>query len=671
MRGRAVLSVILLFGAIIPTGALAVGSGAAGEKAPQWLLDEIAKAPPTVPADTDAVVLLDEQSTEVSGKGVLTTVCRRATKILRPGGVEISRRLVRADSFDTKVKSMTGWVVREGGETRKVTMKQAVSTSLAPDTLYMDVKFLILSLPDVDVGSVVAFESEEVRSPASLEDSCELQGSFPIARAHYELTLPLGWKADFHWVHREPAERTPDPKRPQTWCFDFKDIPAMPNEPQGPPAASLMGRLIVRVITAAQDKRSYTGWTDMGRWYEELSRDERAPDEAVAAKAAELAPEGRSSLERIRALAAFVQKEIRYVSIQIGIGGFEPHKAPSVLANRYGDCKDKATLLAALLEATGVPSYFLIVNTDRGCVTMDSPVSLYSFNHAILAIRLPDDVPDAGLDGLVRHPRLGRLLVFDPTMPTTPPGRLPFYLQGNTALLVAEHGGELTPLPHPAPESNVLDRQAKLTLSADGACAGEVQEVRRGSLADAYRYRLQASTEAERRKILETFLSRFFASFTLKDYDIKNLEDPQGDLIVSYRFTVPSYAKRAGGLLVVRPRVLGQKAVDLTSRAKGPRQTSIDLLETTALERDEFSFELPEGCAVEDLPKPVDLEAGFALYKSATEAAGRRLTYRREYRLREPTIPAARYDEAVKFYLAVGSDEKQVALVKQGVTGGN
>jgi len=671
MHGRAVVSGILLFGTLVLFIAPAGGFGAGGEKAPPWLLDEMAKAPTAVPPDTEAVILLDEQSTEVSGKGVLTTVCRRATRVLRPGGIEMTRRLIRVDSFDTKVKSMTGWVVRDGGETRKVTMKQAVSTSLAPDTLYMDVKFIILSLPDVNVGSVVAFESEEVRTPASLEDSCELQGPFPVVRAHYELTLPLGWKADFHWVHREPAERTPDPKRPQTWCFDFKDIPAIANEPQGPPAASLMGHLIVRVITAAQDKRSYTAWKNMGAWYEELSRDERAPDQAVAAKANELAPTGKASLERIRALAAFAQKEIRYVSIQIGIGGFEPHKAPSVLASRYGDCKDKATLLAALLEAIGVPSYFLIVNTDRGCVTMDSPVSLYSFNHVILAIRLPDDVPDAGLDGLVRHPRLGRLLVFDPTMPTTPLGRLPFYLQGNTALLVAENGGELAPLPHPAPESNVLDRQAKLALSADGACAGEVQEVRRGSLADSYRYRLQASTEAERRKILETFLSRFFASFTLKDYDIKNLEDPQGDLIVSYRFTVPSYAKRAGGLLVIRPRVLGQKAVDLTSRAKGPRLTSIDLFETTALERDEFAFVLPENCVVEDLPKPVDLDAGFALYKSATEAAGRQLVYRREYRLREPTLPAARYDEALKFYLAVGADEKQVALVKQGVTGVN
>jgi len=670
MRGRAVLSAIFLIGAVVLSVAAAGGTAVGGEKAPQWLLDEIAKAPPTVPPDTEAVILLDEQMTEVSGKGALTTVCRRATKILRPGGIEMSRRLIRVDAFDTKVKSMTGWVVRDGGETRKVTMKQAVATSLAPDTLYLDVKFLILSLPDVDVGSVVAFESEEVRTPASLEDSCELQGPFPVARARYELTLPLGWKADFHWVNREPADRTPDPKRPQTWSFEFKDIPAVPKEPQGPPPASLMGHLIVRVITAAQDGRSYTDWTHMGGWYEELSRDERVPDETVAAKANELAPAAKPSLERIRALAAFVQKEIRYVSIQIGIGGFEPHKAPSVLANRFGDCKDKATLLAALLEAIGVPSYYLIVNTDRGTVTQASPVSLYSFNHAILAIRLPDDIPDSGLDGLVKHPRWGRLLVFDPTMPTTPLGRLPFYLQDNTALLVAGDGGELVSLPRPSPESNVLDRQAKLTLTADGACAGEVQEVRRGSLADSYRYQLQASTEAERRKILETFLSRFFASFTLKDYDIRNLDDPQSDLIVSYRFTAPSYAKRAGGLLVIRPRVLGQKTVDLTSRAKGPRLTSIGLLETTALERDEFAFELPEGFVAEELPKPVDLEAGFAFYKSTTETSGRQLVYRREYRLREPTLPAARYDEAVKFYLAVGTDEKQVALVKQGVTGG-
>jgi hypothetical protein len=636
---------------------------AAAVKVPQWLRDEAARPLPPLPAETEAVVLLDEQTTVVSPKGTLATTCRRAVKVLRPSGVGAARSLVRAGAYDIKVRSMTGWVVNPAGEPRQVTMKNAISSSLAPDTLYMDAKLIMLIVPEVDVGSLVGFEWEEELTPPSLEDGCAFQGQLPVLLARYSLSLPPRWASDFYWVNWTPVEPKHDPTALQTQTFEISNIPAIFDEPFKPNDRALAGRLVVRLRSPEKGARSFAGWPDMGAWYESLSRERRVPGDAVSQKAKTLTANSPDSLARMRVLAEFVQKHIRYVSIQIGIGGFQPHSASSILANRYGDCKDKATLLSAMLRAVGVDSHYVIVHTDRGTVTLESPVSLYNFNHAILAIRLPDDVPDGGLDSLVRHPRLGRLLIFDPTMPTTPLGRLPFYLQDNTALLVAEGGGELIRLPRPSPESNLLDRTGRLVLTSDGALVGEIREIRRGSLADSLRYQMQTSSEADRRKYLETFLSRSFASFTLKDFEFRNLESAQDDLLVTYRFIAPSYAKRAGGFLVVRPRVAGQKAIDLTSREKEPRRYPIDL-ETTSLERDEFVLELPDGCAVEGLPKPAEIDAGFALYRSATEASGRTLVYRREYRLLEPLLPASRFDEALKFFLAVGAEEKQSVLLK-------
>ncbi len=129
----------------------------------------------------------------------------------------------------------------------------------------------------------------------------------------------------------------------------------------------------------------------------------------------------------------------------------------------------------------------------------------------------------------------------------------------------------------------------------------------------------------------------------------------------------PAYAKRAGGYLVVRPRVVGNKAIDLASKDKKPRRYPIDL-ETTSFSRDEFTIELPEGWTAESLPKPVALDAGFASYSSRTEAAGRTLVYRREYRLIEPLLPASRHEEALKFFLAVGAEEQQSLLLKTAET---
>ena len=653
-------AVVLIF-----VGLAGASPPAGAAKPPQWLVDEAARPLPSLPPETEAVVLFDGQRTDVNPKGVITVACRRAIRVLRPGGVGSAQRLMLATGFDSKINSMTGWVINPSGAHLQVTMKQVISSSLAPDTLYMDTKLLLLAVPEVDVGSVVGFEWEEERTPPTIEDADMFQGEFPVLRAAYSLSMPPRWEAVLNWVHWPPVDPVRSPATPETLTLEIKDIPAIVEEPHRPNLQALAGRLLVGFKPFAGSVRSFSGWGDMGAWYAGLSATRRIPDPTVTTKAQELTAGAPDTLSKIRLLAEFAQKNIRYVSVQIGIGGFQPHPASSILANRYGDCKDKATLLAAMLKAVGVDSDYIVINTDRGIVTGSSPVSLYSFNHVILAIRLPADVPDEGLDALIRHPRLGRLLAFDPTMPTTPFGRLPFYLQDNYGLLVADGSGELIALPRAGPEGNLLDRKGQLVLTADGALSGEMLETRRGFEADLLRYQIQAATDAERRKYLETFLSRSFASFSLQSYEFKNLDDVRADLVVAYRFVASAYAKRAGGYLVLRPRVVGQKAVDLGTKGQAARLYPIDL-ETTTLARDEFTIELPEGCGVDSPPKPVDLEAGFAAYRSRTEMSGRTLVYRREYRLNEPVIPVARYGEALKFFLAVGSEEQQSLLLKTG-----
>lgn len=673
MKGYRPGSVAVLFvvlGASVLSAAAPPPRPASGVKPPQWLADEAARAAPAVSAETEAVVLLDERQVVVDNKGHIDSTCRLATRVLREGGIEMARRLVLASAFDVRVKSMTGWVINPTGAPRQVTTKDIISSSLAPDTLYQDAKALLLMVPEVDVGSVVGFEWQEELTPPAFEDRFDFQGGFPVVLARYTISLPMTWEPDFSWIHWDPVEpvRGPDSPPYQNLTFELREIPGLGAEPFRPADHALAGRLLVRLRSfSAPGVRSFQTWADMGAWYDGLSGPRRVPDAWITQKARALIAAAPDSLSKIRALASFAQREIRYVSIQIGIGGFQPHQALAILTNRYGDCKDKATVLAALLQSIGIDSYYIIIHSDRGGVTPQSPASYSCFNHVVLAIKLPDDVPDAGLDSLVRHPRRGRLLVFDPTMPTTPLGRLPYYLQDNTGLLVAGQGGELLSLPQPPPESNVLDRKGTLVLTDDGALAGEIVETRRGAEADLLRFRMQSLSEAERRQYLENFLSRSLASFSLQSFTFENLDDAGADLVVRYRINAPVYAKRAGSYLAVRPRVVGKKAVDLASNRKKPRRYPIDL-ETTSLSRDEFTIELPPGYVPDSLPKPMALDAGFASYSSRTEASGRTIVYKREYRLAQPRLPASRYEDALKFFLAVGAEEQQSLLLRSSET---
>ena len=655
---------VLVLGAALLLAFAPVRAGAAD--IPEWLaaaaLLKVADHSP----ETEAVYVLDERDVKVGRDGTILASCRMALRVLRPGGIDQARRLVVASGFDTRILSMKGWGVTEGRKTAKVTVKDVIETGLAPDTLYTDISIKILNVPGVEVGSLIGFEWEEERKPPSLEDIHTFQGPYPVERSRYSVALPAGWSADAYWVNWPPAEaRTgtaPGAAKSMTW--ELAAIPGIEEEPLMPAMRALAGRLVVRFKAAQQDGRCFSGWSDIGAWYEALSKACRTPGPGVAEKARALAEGAPDTFSRLRAMAEFAQKKVRYVAIEIGIGGFKPHAAGSVLANLYGDCKDKATLLAALLQASGVDSYYLIVNTEKGCVDPGSPPSLYSFNHVILAIRLPDDVPDADLPAVVRHPRLGRLLVFDPTSPYTPLGRLPFYLQGNTALLVAEGSGELLPLPLPAPESNLLERRGRFVLDAAGTLQGEIEETRRGTLADAGRSALLNSTDFERRRYFETFLANFFAGFAIQSDEAVGLHDNARDLTLRYRFSVPGFAKTAGGITIVRPRVVGDKREKLEANNAGPRRYAIDFGGVSE-QRDEFTIELAEGLGVEGLPPAADIDVGFAVYKSRTEQRDRTLVYQREYRMLQPVLPAARYDEAVRFFRAMDADQRQSVLLKK------
>jgi hypothetical protein len=638
--------------------------GARAADVPRWLVEAARIPVPDHSPETSAVILLDEQSIKVDRNGTIVGTGRRAARILRQSGVESAGQLVMVKNYDSEIRAMTGWNLTEGRAPVMVTMKDVVETGLAPNTLFSDISILILPVPGAGPGSVVGFEWETERKPLSLEDVFEFQTVLPIVRARYSLTLPDGWTMEPFWVNWKPQEGQPAATRGTSRVWEFADVPAIEEEPLMPEARSLAGRLGVRIKPPGPDRRSLSSWADIGAWYEALSLARRAPDAAVSAKARELTAGAPDALSRLRALAWFVQREIRYAAVQIGVGGFRPHPASSVLANRYGDCKDKATLLASLLEATGLASHYILVNTARGNLTPDSPASLYSFNHIVLAVCLPDDVTGEGLPALVVHPRLGRLLVFDPTYPHAPLGRLPFYLQGNTALLVANGSGELLTLPMPEPKDNLLDRKGHFTLRADGTLEGRIQEIRRGTLADATRQTFTDATGEERTKLIETFLAGFFAGFRLLGSDVKDLNEPVRDLQLTYDVRIPNYAKIAGGMLVVRPRVLGDTHEKLEPKGNEPRLYPVDL-GTTSEQRDEFTIELPEGYQIEGLPPAADLDLGFAAYSSRTEERGGALVFRREYRVVQPVLPADRFEEAVKFFRAMDADQRHSVLLKK------
>jgi hypothetical protein len=267
------------------------------------------------------------------------------------------------------------------------------------------------------------------------------------------------------------------------------------------------------------------------------------------------------------------------------------------------------------------------------------------------------------LVALMKHPKYGRILFFDPTNEVVPFGQLPVYLQANYGLLVTPDGGELTELPQLSPASNGIQRTAKLTLETSGALRGDVQEVRLGAAGMWQRMALRnVSRDADKIKPIETELSHSFATYHITKATVGNFDVPDQPFVYNYSFVADYYGKHAGNLLLVRPRIIGSKSAGFLD-TKEPRKYPVDF-EGLRRDTDTFEITLPLGYEVDDLPPPVNEEHSFASYHSKTEARGNVLRFTRTWEIKQLTVPLEKVDELKRLYHVIASDERNTAVLK-------
>ncbi len=635
--------------------------GQAGDTAPDWLRAAARETVPVFPNNPVAVILLDECSTTVRDNGEIETVYRRAYKILRPEGRERYGHLEVHFDSDTRLLELKAWAIPADGKEYELKEKDSVEHGLVGEGLYNDERVKVLDIPAATPGNVIGYEYSKRHRPYLLEDDWYFQDLIPILRARFTLQLPPGWEITTRWANY--VESKEQPVGSNSFLWEVENIPAVEVEPEMPPWPAVAGHMDVKYSPRDPALRSKTSgsWNDIALWYAGLTVSSREASPEIKQKVAELTAGEPTTLDKIKALTSFMQRQIRYVAIEIGIGGYQPHPASEVFRYRYGDCKDKATLLGSMLHEIGVESYYVVAQTDRGILRPDFP-SLRGFNHMILAIRLPDDVPSAGLYAILKHPQYGRLLIFDPTDPYTPLGYIPPYEQDNYGLLVTPTGGELLALPLLPASTNRLLRTGELTLTSNGDLTGDVVEIRWGAPAVIRRAQILETPPADRAKIFEDFLGYHLNNFRLTSASIGNLELYDQTLELHYKFVVQNYAKVAGNLLLVRPRVLGSEGgmVD----ADKPRKYPIQFLDAT-VQSDDYKIALPAGFVADDLPDPVDVKTDYGSYKSKIDVADGSLHYRRTFEIKQVYIATPEVPDLRKFYSQISSDERANAVLRK------
>jgi hypothetical protein len=336
-------------------------------------------------------------------------------------------------------------------------------------------------------------------------------------------------------------------------------------------------------------------------WYWRLVEEQLVADDEIRRVARSLVKKGASDAERVRAVYDYVVTNTRYVGLEFGIHGYKPYKVTQVLSRRFGDCKDKASLMIALLREVGVSAELVLVRTRRGGRLDRDPASLAVFDHAIVYV-----------------PKLDRYL--DGTAEFAGLSELPTQDQGVTVLRVGPRGGFLTETPVlPSGESRV-DRRWRVTLEPSGDAQVDESLIIRGQAAPGWRQHYQ--TPGERAERYGRVWTGRFPGARLASVEMPDIGDRNVPVTVKASAQVPRFgrASASGGLDLP---VTGRDAdfVRTYARLSARRQ---DLVLAYPWRHDEeLAYQLPSGWRMAGAAPPVrTVESRFGRFRLEVEVDG-------------------------------------------------
>jgi hypothetical protein len=603
------------------------------------------------------VELLREETIHLDGSTVYTTTYRRVIHLRTREGRDHAEPSVSYWTDGGKVKSLRAWIKSASGRVTEVDDDQKVDAARVSYELYNEARYRRLVLPnEADAGAVVAWEGVvEIRTPI-LQFSPALQDRCPVLRARVRLEMPPRWDARATIWNHPPVEAARDGA---AYVWELTDLSEIADEPSGIPIEAQVPQIGISVAPQGSSHLPpMHRWEDVSRWNAGLADPQAAITPGLEAKALALTGGLASTGEKVHAIARFVQG-VNYISIGVNLGsggGVTPHAASDVLAHNYGDCKDKANLMKALLRAIGVESYLVAISAvDPTYVNRDWPSPL-QFDHCIIGVSLGGDGDSCVAD----VPGYGPIAIFDPTDPSTPWGALPAAEQGAFALLISAKGGVLFRTPESGPFQNHAERIVQAQLSPNGSLIGLMRERSSGILGSAQRgASLFLARDDFRRKVQDRIAGGMGG---MNVTSLETDEDSTGTFGLHADFEAPRYGRPVAGFLSFRPVVAApvRLGADWPETRTTPLRLGVHSLHETERIR------LPQGCTTDEIPPPVVLKTSFAEYRLECRLDQGILLVERFFQTRTRTIPAKDYPDVRRFFEQVRAAEAAPLLLTKG-----
>jgi len=589
--------------------------------------------------EAGAIILLNEHEYIVQDDNTMIEHIHRLIKILNVRGREKYGEVnIDYDSTYQRVKVDFARTIKPDGRIVKVGKKDIRDIDKwAGFPLYSNAKVKVISMPEVVEGSIIEYKTSIFTSKLINKD--DFQFSFgiqyfePCLHHRLRLIVPEDRKINIHYVrmkNKEPKVTRTGNSLVYEWKID--SVPEIILEPNMPPWADISPFIMVS---------SFKSWDEFSSWWRKLSETQTRPTPQISQKVEEIVKGKVTQEEKAKAIYHWVVSNIRYVGLEFGIAGFKPHSADEIFNNKYGDCKDKATLLIAMYKAAGIPAYYALIGTrEMGKLEKDIPMS--QFNHAIVLSKIDS-----------------RLIWLDPTAETASFGEIPGADQEKLALVFFPDNARFIRVPLKRPEDNMMKTEMVIDINPDASIDVKMK-IKTSGATDMNTRSFKYLKPARRKQIVQNWINSIAPGARLKDYNFSNLDDLNIPVELNITFSAPEYLKRAGDVwLFTIP------GIQMEAGLVGKEERNYPVVfSTTSLSVDKVEIHLPPQFEVQFVPQGLELELPYVLFKSSYKVSDCTIFYEGVLRRSESKIDTSCYREYKNFMERISRESQQQIIIK-------
>lgn len=585
---------------------------------------------PALKANAHTVMRMVKFDVEIKSENAAVINVSEVRSILNKNG-EDNIPFIESYNPMNRISSLRGWVYDESGKRiRSVSNEDAIDQSNMGFSLYDENRIKVLDPKCLTYPLTVKYEYELNLKQTLFLPTISL-GDLNTSYESVEYTVicpkSIALKYKEYNLPTTCSKSSVDNKDVYTW--KMSNILAKIHEPYSPhfvPNSPTI-RVVPSSFMVDESKGTTTNWKEFGKWATTLLEEKDKLPEATAAKIKELTAPLKTDFEKVKAVYEFMQKKTRYVSIQIGIGGWQPFGADVVDKSSYGDCKALSNYTKALLTAAGVKSHYVLVKAGDSAADIDTSFVGSQFNHAIVCVPLAKDT-----------------IWLEATDQLLPCGFNSSFTDDRLVLLVDNENSKIVRTRVYSENENCINRSAQVEIFDDKTGSATVRTEYIGLAYDDMRSILMADENSQKRKVSENIQ---IPSFSLKKYTLSELRTPTPSVTEVLSLDLPNCINSIQGTVNLLPLNLMNKLTDIPDKVRNRKNELC--IRRSYMENDTISYLLPPTLQASDLPEPIKINSIFGSYNIEVKKEGKNIVFIRQFMLRKGVHPVEEYENFREF----------------------